>query len=99
MRSGKACPRGPTYAGEGLTTPGRRLQQQNRLKEEDLGRQLETARRLAQSEAERLQRRTEAEKADLKATISRLEVDVMKVGRLLNLAEISDEYWGLTALG
>lgn len=67
-------------------TPGRRLQQQSRVKEEDLGRQLETARRLAQSEAERLQRRTEAEKADLKATISRLEVDLMKVSRLLDLA-------------
>lgn len=65
-------------------TPGRRLQQQSRLKEEDLGRQLESARRLVQSESERVQRRAEAEKADLKATISRLEVDLMKVGHLLD---------------
>jgi len=50
-----------------------------------MGRQLETARRLAQSEAERVQRRAEAERADLKATISRLEVDLMKVGRVLAL--------------
>lgn len=61
-------------------THRRRLQQQNRLKEEELGRQLQSARRLAQSEAERAQRRAEAERADLKATISRLEVDLMKVG-------------------
>jgi hypothetical protein len=37
-----------------------------------------------QSESERVQRRAEAEKADLKATISRLEVDLMKVGHLLD---------------
>lgn len=34
---------------------------------------------MAQSEADRVQRRAEAETADFKATISRLEVDLMKV--------------------
>ncbi|KAH8903939.1 hypothetical protein BR93DRAFT_946790 [Coniochaeta sp. PMI_546] len=59
----------------------KRLQQQNRRAGEDLERQLESARRLGQSEVERVQRRADAEKADLKATISRLEVDLMKASK------------------
>lgn len=56
------------------------------LKEEQYQKQIEEARMEAeagrkrrQSEADRGARRAEAEKADLKATISRLEVDIMKV--------------------
>lgn len=45
-----------------------------------MARQIETIRRAAQSEAEGVQRRAEAERADLKATISRLEVELMRVG-------------------
>ncbi|KAB5528190.1 p115 like vesicle tethering protein [Coniochaeta sp. 2T2.1] len=72
----------------------RRLQQQNRLKEEEFGRQSEAARRQAQSEAERVQRRAEAEKADLKATISRLEVDLMKASKskAQELQELRDQH-------
>jgi hypothetical protein len=58
----------------------KKLQQQRRLKEGELARQIESIRRAAQSEAEGVQRRAEAEKADLKATISRLEVELMRVG-------------------
>lgn len=59
------------------------MEAQQKAKEADLQRQfqnqLEQARKAAEGEAEKLQRRTEAEKADLKATISRLEVDLIKV--------------------
>ncbi|KAL2127743.1 hypothetical protein VTI74DRAFT_10240 [Chaetomium olivicolor] len=57
------------------------LQRQMRKKEEELARQAEGARKAAEQEAERAKRRFEAEKADLKATISRLEVDLMKVNK------------------
>jgi hypothetical protein len=55
-------------------------------KEQELRRQLEQARKAGDLEAERLQRRAEADMADLKATISRLEVDIMKVRRHHSLA-------------
>lgn len=42
---------------------------------------LAQARRAAEAEAERAQLRAEAEVADLRATISRLEVDVMKANK------------------
>ncbi|KAF6835866.1 intracellular protein transport protein [Colletotrichum musicola] len=41
--------------------------------------QLEQARKTAESDADRVRHRAEADMADLKATISRLEVDLMKV--------------------
>lgn len=43
---------------------------------------LAQARKVAQAEMERAQLRSEAEAADLRASISRLEVDLMKVGEL-----------------
>lgn len=46
---------------------------------EEVRKQTDEGRRRRQSEADRSARRAEAEKADLKATISRLEVDLMKV--------------------
>lgn len=58
-----------------------RLQEQIKAKESELEERLKQAKKNAESEAERLQRRTDAETADLKATISRLEVDLMKVRR------------------
>lgn len=51
---------------------------QQRL-EEDHSRQMEQVRRQAKADAERVRMRSEAEAADLRATISRLEVDLMKV--------------------
>lgn len=46
---------------------------------EEVRKQTQEGHRRRQSEADRSSRRAEAEKADLKATISRLEVDLMKV--------------------
>lgn len=43
--------------------------------------QVETARKTAEQETERAARRFEADKADLKATISRMEVDLMKANK------------------
>ncbi|KAI1803128.1 p115 like vesicle tethering protein [Daldinia bambusicola] len=61
-----------------------------REKEAELQRQLEYVRKTAEAEAARIQRRSEAEMADLRATISRLEVDLMKK-RLVDLGEtVSD---------
>lgn len=40
---------------------------------------MEKSRKMAEQDVERLQRRADAEKADLRATASRLEVDLMKV--------------------
>jgi intracellular protein transport protein USO1 len=48
-------------------------------REQEMRRQLEQVRKAGELEFERLQRRAEADMADLKATISRLEVDIMKV--------------------
>ncbi|KAK4115599.1 hypothetical protein N656DRAFT_702818 [Canariomyces notabilis] len=50
-------------------------------------RQADAARRVADQEAERLRRRAEAEQADLKATISRLEVDLMKANKARQAVE------------
>jgi len=57
----------------------RKWQHTQQIREEEHKKQLDHARKLAESDAERFQRRTEADMADLKATISRLEVDLMKV--------------------
>ncbi|KAH8677704.1 p115 like vesicle tethering protein [Xylariales sp. PMI_506] len=50
-------------------------------KQAELQRQLEYIKKTSEAEANRTQRRAEAEKADLRATISRLEVDVMKANK------------------
>ncbi|EAA27030.1 hypothetical protein GE21DRAFT_3362 [Neurospora crassa] len=47
----------------------------------DHSQQIETARKTAEQETERAARRFEADKADLKATISRMEVDLMKANK------------------
>ncbi|OTB14897.1 hypothetical protein K445DRAFT_318806 [Daldinia sp. EC12] len=52
-----------------------------REKEAELQRQIEYVRKTADAEAARIQRRSEAEMADLRATISRLEVDLMKANK------------------
>ncbi|KAL2149559.1 hypothetical protein VTH82DRAFT_8210 [Thermothelomyces myriococcoides] len=57
------------------------LQAQVRAKEDEGRRLVEAARKAAEQEAERARRRTEAEMADLRATISRLEVDLMKANK------------------
>ncbi len=57
------------------------MRSERRIKEEELQKQLESARKTADQEMERLRRRSEAEKADFKATISRLEVDLMKANK------------------
>nr|XP_036584310.1 intracellular protein transport protein [Colletotrichum truncatum]KAF6793699.1 intracellular protein transport protein [Colletotrichum truncatum] len=46
---------------------------------EEHRKQLDQARKAAESDADRIRHRAEADMADLKATISRLEVDLMKV--------------------
>lgn len=57
-----------------------KLKDEQHLKEvEEARKQAEEGRKRRQSEADRSTRRAEAEKADLKATISRLEVDILKV--------------------
>lgn len=55
------------------------LRVEHSTKETELRRQIDYARKTAEAEAARVQRRAEAEIADLRATISRLEVDLMKV--------------------
>ncbi|KAI0593776.1 p115 like vesicle tethering protein [Biscogniauxia sp. FL1348] len=52
-----------------------------RAKESEMQRQLEYVRKTAEAETARVQRRSEAEMADLRATISRLEVDLMKANK------------------
>ncbi|KUI67243.1 Intracellular protein transport protein USO1 [Cytospora mali] len=71
-----------------LRTKEEEYQKQMKLKDEqhqkdteEVRRQTEEGRRRRQSEADRSSRRAEAEKADLKATISRLEVDLMKANK------------------
>lgn len=53
--------------------------EQHRKETDEVRKQTDEGRKRRQSEADRSARRAEAEKADLKATISRLEVDLMKV--------------------
>lgn len=60
----------------------RRADAELRSKEEELRRQSDEVRKKIQTEADRFQRRAEAEMADLRATISRLEVDLIKVRHL-----------------
>ncbi|KAI0397177.1 p115 like vesicle tethering protein [Xylariaceae sp. FL0594] len=61
------------------------LRAENTAKEAELQRQVDYVRKTAEAEAARVRRRAEAELADLRATISRLEVDVMKVRPLSRL--------------
>ncbi len=55
------------------------MRKQQQLDKDEIQRQAEQSRRATESEAGRIQRRMEAEMADLRATSSRLEVDLMKV--------------------
>lgn len=71
-----------------LRTKEEEHQRQMKLKDEqhqkdtdEVRKQTEEGRKRRQSEADRSSRRAEAEKADLKATISRLEVDLMKANK------------------
>lgn len=52
-----------------------------REKQAELQRQVDYVRKTAEAEAARIQRRSEADIADLRATISRLEVDIMKANK------------------
>ncbi|KAI1139651.1 p115 like vesicle tethering protein [Hypoxylon sp. FL0543] len=52
-----------------------------REKQAELQRQLDYVRKTAEADAARIQRRSEADIADLRATISRLEVDIMKANK------------------
>ncbi|KAI0914567.1 p115 like vesicle tethering protein [Ustulina deusta] len=54
------------------------LRVEHNTREAELQRQVDYVRKTAEAEAARVQRRAEAEMADLRATISRLEVDIMK---------------------
>ncbi|KAH7182908.1 p115 like vesicle tethering protein [Fusarium flagelliforme] len=54
------------------------LRSQQSAQDSNHQKQLEQIRKTAEAEAEKIRRRTDAEIADLKATISRLEVDLMK---------------------
>jgi len=63
------------------------VRREHRSKEEQLQKQIDSVRKAAESDAERVRRRSEAEKADLKATISRLEVDLMKANKAKSLME------------
>jgi hypothetical protein len=60
-------------------TDDRKAKAEAMAKASEHERQLEQLKKTLGAEADRLQRRTAAEIADLKATISRLEVDVLKV--------------------
>jgi hypothetical protein len=63
------------------------LQAQHQAREESLQRQADAVKKSAEQETERARRRAEADKADLKATISRLEVDLMKANKTRVAAE------------
>lgn len=56
-----------------------RVRSQLAAKDAEHEKNLTHAKKSIESEAERVQRRTEAEAADLRATISRFEVDLLKV--------------------
>ena len=68
------------------------------VKESEHQKQLAELRKTTSADAERLQRRAEADIADLKATISRLEVDLMKV-RIILFFPISEYSGALTGHG
>ncbi|GAW25197.1 putative intracellular protein transport protein [Rosellinia necatrix] len=57
------------------------LRVEHNTKEAELQRQIDYVRKTTEAEATRVQRRAEAEMADLRATISRLEVDLMKANK------------------
>ncbi|KAI0107042.1 p115 like vesicle tethering protein [Nemania sp. FL0031] len=57
------------------------LRVEHNTKEAELQRQIDYVRKTTEAEAARVQRRAEAEMADLRATISRLEVDLMKANK------------------
>ncbi|CAJ2511027.1 Uu.00g066520.m01.CDS01 [Anthostomella pinea] len=57
------------------------IHSEHRAKETELQRQLEYLRKTSEAETARVQRRSDAEMADLRATISRLEVDLMKANK------------------
>ncbi len=63
------------------------LRAEYRANEVELQKQLEVTRKTAEQEAERFRRRSDAEKADFKATISRLEVELMKANKAKTGAE------------
>ncbi|KAK3386932.1 p115 like vesicle tethering protein [Podospora didyma] len=65
----------------------RKTRAEQKLREEQLQKQVETIRKTAETETDRARRLTEAAKADLKATISRLEVDLMKANKAKSVAE------------
>ncbi|KAK3683542.1 p115 like vesicle tethering protein [Podospora appendiculata] len=65
------------------------MRTERQSKETELQRQIEQVRKTAGLDAERVLRRSEADKADLKATISRLEVDMMKAKKARS--EIEDQ--------
>ncbi|POR33297.1 Ribosomal protein arginine N-methyltransferase rmt3 [Tolypocladium paradoxum] len=69
----------------------RALQSQQSAKEADYQKNLAQARKTAQAETDRAQLRTEAEAADLRATISRLEVDLIKVSARKRLHGVAAE--------
>lgn len=62
-------------------TCNRQLRLTQQRMEDEHKRQVEQLRHLADVETERYHRRAEAETADLRATISRLEVDLLRVRR------------------
>ncbi|KAI2626813.1 p115 like vesicle tethering protein [Xylaria nigripes] len=61
------------------------LRMEHNAKDTEMQRQMDYVRKSAESEAARIQRRAEAEMADLRATISRLEVDLMKANKAKTL--------------
>ncbi|KAK0635113.1 p115 like vesicle tethering protein [Bombardia bombarda] len=60
---------------------------EQQAKEDELRKQMEGVRKTAGQGAERVLRRSEAEKADFKATISRLEVDLMKASKAKSVVD------------
>ncbi|KAJ2907112.1 Uso1 [Zalerion maritima] len=72
-------------AKRGFEEQVNRLRAEQRHKEEEHRRQLDAMKRSAEVELERQRSRTEATVADLKATISRMEVDVMKANKAKTL--------------
>lgn len=65
----------------------RKMQAQLKAREDELQREIQALRKSAQMDADRIQRRSEAERADFKATISRLEVDLMKADKAKSVLE------------
>ncbi|WXC66749.1 hypothetical protein SNK03_012529 [Fusarium graminearum] len=63
------------------------LRSQQAAQDSSHQKQLEQVRKAAEAEAEKIRRRTDAEIADLKATISRLEVDLMKSQKEHNMLQ------------